>query len=434
MIKAVLSRKWDANLLELIKGSGLAFAVKLLAAGGAFLLNLVVARQLGAEGAGYFFLALSLVTLLAVLSMQGFNNVLVRFLSAYKAEGNQARMAQVYALAIKRIVPMALVVSLALFLLSDWVSQVIFNKPALRPVLAIMAMAILPIALAQTHGYVFQGAKRIVASMLSLSAALPLLLVPAVLILRVETAELAAWCYLLAVTAVSIGALLYWRSYADPAWSAPEAYVISEATGPLKSMFLIILMGQLTMWAGQLILGAFASAEDVALFASAQRTALLTSFVLIAVNAIAAPKFAEFYRKNDLAGLRSTAIFSGRLMSLIAVPTLLVMLIGAPWLMSLFGDEFTKAALLLQVLAIGQFINVISGSVGYLLQMTGHERALRNNMVVSTLIVVVLGPLSVHLYGAAGMAVITAVAVSTQNILSVYQVNKELGFNTMKIW
>jgi len=87
----------------------------------------------------------------------------------------------------------------------------------------------------------------------------------------------------------------------------------------------------------------------------------------------------------------------------------------------------------LRILAVGEFVNVISGSVGYLLQMTGKEKIFRNNVIISSMILVVLGPFVIPFWGVTGAALLTALAVATQNLLSVYQVKKELGFNTLDV-
>jgi O-antigen/teichoic acid export membrane protein len=50
----------------LFVGAVSALVVKLIGAGGAFLLNIVVARELGAEQAGYFFLAQAVCVFLRI--------------------------------------------------------------------------------------------------------------------------------------------------------------------------------------------------------------------------------------------------------------------------------------------------------------------------------------------------------------------------------
>ena len=55
-------------------------------------------------------------------------------------------------------------------------------------------------------------------------------------------------------------------------------------------------------------------------------------------------------------------------------------------MMSLFGPEFRAGGPVLTILAAGQYVNVLTGSVGYLLMMTGNERLVRNNMAVAALL------------------------------------------------
>jgi O-antigen/teichoic acid export membrane protein len=103
------------------------------------------------------------------------------------------------------------------------------------------------------------------------------------------------------------------------------------------------------------------------------------------------------------------------------------MLIFPSFLMSLFGEEFSEGAVLLQILAVGQFINGITGSVGFLLMMSGHERDMRNVTLIS-------GFFLTAQFGIIGVATGTAIAVATQNLLAVYFVKKQLGFNTLAVW
>ncbi|MFT5718160.1 MAG: O-antigen/teichoic acid export membrane protein, partial [Oleiphilaceae bacterium] len=104
------------------------------------------------------------------------------------------------------------------------------------------------------------------------------------------------------------------------------------------------------------------------------------------------------------------------------------------WLMSFFGEEFRVASTALVILALGQFVNIATGSVGYLLSMTGLERKVRDNAFFSAIIGVTLGFVLIPIYGLLGASVATAIAIASQNLLGVYQVRKHLGFNTLKFW
>ena len=51
--------------------------------------------------------------------------------------------------------------------------------------------------------------------------------------------------------------------------------------------------------------------------------------------------------------------------------------------MSIFGKGFIGGIWLLRILAIGQFINAVTGSVGYILTMSGHEKDIRNIAILN---------------------------------------------------
>lgn len=130
------------------------------------------------------------------------------------------------------------------------------------------------------------------------------------------------------------------------------------------------------------------------------------------------------------------ALSSSKIMLAIAIPILLLllMLIFPEFLMRIFGNEFVIAAPILQILAIGQFINVISGSVGYILNMTGHEKDFRNIVLISGPLALILAFLLTKNYGLYGAAYATAISVATQNLLAVWMVKKRFGFNPLNIF
>jgi O-antigen/teichoic acid export membrane protein len=207
-----------------------------------------------------------------------------------------------------------------------------------------------------------------------------------------------------------------------------------DFTKSSRSLYVANIMGLLVQWSGIILVGAFVKEEDVALFSVAQRISMLTSFVLVAVNLVAAPRFSACFSSGRLDELKNTALFCNRIMLIAATPVLLVMLFFPRFFLGLFGDEYQQATLLLQILVIGQFINVVTGSVGYLLNMTGHEKDMRNVVMLSGLLAIILGGVLTPLYGTMGAAVATAIAVASQNLLAVVIVKKRLGFYTIKIF
>ena len=162
----------------------------------------------------------------------------------------------------------------------------------------------------------------------------------------------------------------------------------------------------------------------------ANRTAILISFTLLAVNSIAAPKFAALYKQGDTKALQKTVQQSAKLMTLSTGPILLLFLSIPNLIMEFFGPEFIEGTTALRILAIGQFVNVATGSVGYLLMMTGNERLLRNSLLAATLLYVTLNIILMPSFGLLGAAIATAISLVFQNLISAIFVWRRLGIVT----
>ena len=80
-LKALTQRfhSMDGHLREVLTGASIAFLLRVLGAAAAFALNMVIGRLLGAEGAGLYFLALSVALIGSLLAQLGLANTLLRF-------------------------------------------------------------------------------------------------------------------------------------------------------------------------------------------------------------------------------------------------------------------------------------------------------------------------------------------------------------------
>lgn len=96
--------------------------------------------------------------------------------------------------------------------------------------------------------------------------------------------------------------------------------------------------------------------------------------------------------------------------------------------MQLFGDEFLAAAPLLVVLSLGQMVNIATGSVGFLLLMSGHERTMKYITICSGTISIALLVFLSQSYGVLGAAWAMAIGMAIQNLTALYFVKRYLGF------
>lgn len=417
---------------QILFSSLLAFSIKFAGAVSIFFMNLVVARTLGIESVGYFLLGLTYISFVSAIVRCGMDSIILRHTASALHVGDSLFIPLFFFRCAGFVSVVASVVSAGIFFGAEFIAVYFFNKPDLAPVISMLSPAILPLTLLWLLAHSYQGLGRFSLSIISTNVAINLMLIVGVLTFGISDAKTTAFMYSLLTWLTFIFFFIFWF-FSVSSSNGENSYQVDTRTMLVSAMplWVVLVMSQLVQWAGQLIGGILLPPDQVAQLALAQRTSMLVSFILMSVNFVVAPKFASMYLADNFEGLKNTAFSAAKLTLFVATPILLFMLFFPGFLMGMFGNEFSVAGNLLRVLAIGQFINVLTGSVGYLLTMSGHERDLRNSLLF-------LGPISVFLtliltllYGAMGSAISTAISVSAQNLLATYWVKRRLGFNTL---
>jgi O-antigen/teichoic acid export membrane protein len=114
------------------------------------------------------------------------------------------------------------------------------------------------------------------------------------------------------------------------------------------------------------------------------------------------------------------ASISAKMMTLLASPILLAFIFLPGLVLTIFGSEFRDGSSALTILALGQFVNVATGSVGYILIMTGHERTERNIAASFVLINAILNFILIPRLGIEGAALATATSLALRNLTAYF--------------
>jgi Na+-driven multidrug efflux pump len=154
----VLKKKEENK--ELVKHSFVSLLVRIGGAAAAFFMNVVACRYLGAEQAGYFFLAVTVSTLIATIGRVGADQTILRFVSVF---GEQKQWNRVHA-AIRKIIGWSSILLISLTTLicvfSRQISCILFHKPELQWPLFWCALSIPFFAIYNVHGMALQGRKK----------------------------------------------------------------------------------------------------------------------------------------------------------------------------------------------------------------------------------------------------------------------------------
>jgi len=207
-----------------------------------------------------------------------------------------------------------------------------------------------------------------------------------------------------------------------------EPVPMSAVAGLALPMFLTSAMSIVIGQTDTVMLGAMRSEGEVGVYQIALRLGLLAAFILNAVNTMVAPKFSEIYHGGDREALVQLSTQCSRLIFWSTVPVLAALVVLGPWILGWFGPEYPAGYSALLFLAAGQFVNSMSGSVGYFLNMTGDHKVFRNIIMTAAALNVLLNWLLIPRFGIEGAALASMIAVVVWNLASVFYIRRRHGF------
>lgn len=422
----------DHHIKEVMHGTATALVLKVMGAVLSLGSNILLARFLGADGAGIYFLSLATIMIATVFGRIGLDNALLRFTASSVSVKDWVALKGAYRKGMLIALFASAITTMMVFALAPWLAETVFHKAELTPPLRWMALAVIPMALLNLHAEMLKGLKRILESQLVQSIGVPFLLALGLVLLGVNShVKAVAIIYVLATVFTMLAGFWLWRAGTPQLREIEGKFQVGRLLSSSVPLFGVASMNIVMTRTPTFLLGVWGTSAEIGIFGMASRTVIVTSYILLAVNSIAAPKFAELYRQGDNEALAETVRNAAKLTVVLACPFLLLF-IGAPgWIMQLFGTEFANGGLVLAILAVGEFINVITGLARYLLMMCGYERVVGINFVVVAVLNVVLCLVLIPWLGMVGAGIATAITVAINNVGLAYHVWRYLGICTM---
>jgi O-antigen/teichoic acid export membrane protein len=173
-----------------------------------------------------------------------------------------------------------------------------------------------------------------------------------------------------------------------------------------------------------LILAYFLPAADVGVYNAALKTAVMVGFILQGTTAIFTPILASLHAAGDLEQLRRLNRTVARWCFTIALPFFWACLLFGREILSLWGDPFKDAWLVLVLLAGAQLVNVATGTAGTVLIMGTRQKVELANSIMALLLGLVLDVLLIPRLGILGAAVGAGASMTAVNVLRVIQIHR----------
>jgi O-antigen/teichoic acid export membrane protein len=403
---------------RLFKAAAGTFGLKVSSAAFAFLVNLLLTRLLGVEKYGVYVYAWAWVNLLTVPAALGLDLLFIRQIAVYHAQQAWPLLQGITRWATQLALGSACLLGLAFAGLAVWIAP----NLEVRIAIWIGLLALPMMAIRNLRICTMKGLDQVVRGGIPETVAYPLILMAlSGLGYKLFRPYFSVYWVMGSVVLTSLltlglGLVLLRQVWPRDAQKAPPQY---QPRQWFKATLPFLMLGVITIINSKvavLTLGAWRGTELSGVYAIADQISVLISFFLIAINGTLAPTIAKTYAAGNFAELQKIIRRCARVTVITMVPTALGVMLLAPWILKLFGQEFVAGTESLRILCIGQIINASTGSVGLILNMTGHEKYNVMSLSLGTGINLLLNLLLVPQFGLIGAAIAAATSMIVWNL------------------
>ena len=179
-----------------------------------------------------------------------------------------------------------------------------------------------------------------------------------------------------------------------------------------------------------IMIGLYVDTTNSGIYAAATRISTLVTMGLLFINMILTPYISEYFHNQRRESLQMLVTYSTRIASLFALPVFTILFFYGDSILWLFGETFTVGHKALIILGIGALCNVFSGSVGFLMSMTGHQIQSAYIFGIACLLNILLNILLIPTFGIEGAAVATCISMIFWNITLALYLKMKININS----
>ncbi len=424
----------DAHMREVVRLASSGLVLRGGATGLRFGIAVLVARLLGADGAGLYFFVVSVINTASIFGRAGISNMLIRYVAENVAKKDWASARFVYKTAQRIVGGVSAVIAIVLVLSAQWSAKTVFHKPEYEIPLILAGLTLVPFALSWTVGDALRALRRIPAAQLVKAV------IPAVVTFVLMYPLIRLWRADGAIVAFGLGsavALLFglhrwrreWRKLAGPGVDPGTTDLTIRLL--LASSWALFGVGLANLGIQNLasvILGVWGTNADIGVFNVANRVSTLLLLPYFGMIGILAPKFVQLNTLRDTATLKALIRSSTWLLLIITIPLAAIIFVAAGPVMKVFGSHFENSVPILRILMIATVFQAGTGPTGSMLIMCGRERQILTLSLVTLFIAVGLCIVGTRFYGVIGLSWAVVFALVVQNIAQIFMIRIYMGF------
>ncbi|WP_419914678.1 lipopolysaccharide biosynthesis protein [Hoeflea sp.] len=410
----------------------IAFFIRVVSAGIAFLSQIFLARLMGQFEYGIFVFVWVMAIIVGNLSCFGFHTALIRFVPQYRAHDEIAKVrgitltARLFSIASASFVALlgiAFVYSFGEILPAYYLTPLVIGAF----LLPMIALGDIMDGTARANSWIVQA---LTPTYLARPLLIPITMLAAVLLGYEASAETALISALIATYASTIGQLtiLGWR-LRRRFEAGPKTIEFGYWIRIALPIFLVEGFYYLLTNADVVMVGLFLPPEQVATYYAAAKSMALVHFVFFAVKAGMAPRFSALVAEDDSTELGRVATVAAywTFWPTIAVGGIVLAL--GPFLLSLFGPDFQAGYPVMFILFAGVAAKALIGPGEALLTMAGQQKICAL-IYLGVLVVNIVGNIIlIPHFGINGAAAATMTAMLVETALLYTVIRSRLGIS-----
>lgn len=389
---------------------------------------LLITRKFGSVVFGRYTLAITFSQFIVLIFTLGFPNGIIRLLTDSNHYDIKPKSNFIYKVFWITLI-LSILISIILYINSDFIALYLFKDESLIEYIKIISFFILPLMFHEILLNIFRGKKDFKKYNLFLFVLPPLLfLIIYFLFFNHNLNETSViLSFSLSIFTVFLLEIIFSSKLKSSIQNNYPTKQLLKLSLPMMLSGTILF---LLSWTDIFMLGIMVSLKDVGIYSAAFKIASIGLIIILVFNVVIGPKIAELYNNNYMSKLKTTINKTTQLITFLTIPIFSIIIIFRKEILRFFGDDFILGESVLIILSTGVLINAISGNVDQILNMTNHQKTMKNITLFCLVENIILNYLLIPVYGINGAAWSSLITTASLNFISIYFIKKKLGFFT----
>ncbi|OCC14673.1 Polysaccharide biosynthesis protein [Dissulfuribacter thermophilus] len=393
--------------------------------GVAFATNFIFARMLGPSLLGNYYLGITLLTITSSVAAMGLPKGALRYVVEFRARKEKENIRSIIYISILLGLSSSIIFMLIIFFFRESIAVLFPNANValiLRYLFWLLPFSILLPILTE----ILRGCRQFTVIIFGQSFLWAVLILCSFLVIAFFSSDKmntghAFLAYIIGTVSIFLIYVVTLRKWLlnntkSRAYKYNEVHITKNLVKTSLPLLIVSASSMLLTWTDTIMLGSLLDSKDVGIYGAALRIAILISFILGAINSVIPTLIGENYHSSNRGDLQCMLRTICTWLVYLVIPLLIIFINFPKEIMTLFGTEFGAGYMVLVVLSLSQFINVFFGPVGYLLMMSGYERALSGITVACGLLNVLGNWILIPKIGILGAAISTGGTLVLQNL------------------